>query len=229
MSVNLNGFGFTIISDDVTHFTRQNGKHNYFSLRNLSEYKIKLINNRKTRSDANVSIDGESIGTWRIPSFSSIIIQRPANVNRKLIFIKENSYTAKYTDISQNDYNNGLVTVVFTPELECIFQYKRLTGFIRSPTFFDERNDNNRVKYGYDLVGGVRRQSGDSYSTNSSQLYSNMHNFSLKSDTSGYKLGATILGGGTDQHFTASSKIYKYDKNNITTINARIVITPLEI
>src|SRR5947207_11001892 len=118
MSVTLNDFGFSIVADDVTHLTKNDGRYHYFSLPNFSTYKIKLINNRETRSDAVVSVDGENIGTWRVPAFSTVTIQRPANVNRKLVFVKENSYTAKYAGVTRNDTNNGLVTVVFKPELQ---------------------------------------------------------------------------------------------------------------
>lgn len=234
MSVNLNEFGFSIISDDVTHFTRNNGKYHYFSLPNFSEYKIKLINNREARSDAIVSVDGEVIGTWRVPAFDSILIQRPANVNRKLIFIKEDSYTGKYAGVTRDDPNNGLITVVFKPELETLSScfeldrsldphrgtvcpYETVTGYVRSPTYYD------KWTYGYD-DNITKPPTPENFPLYLNSSGTNTQNSGIKSVDSGYKTGATILGAGTDQNFSVSARIYKYDKSNITTLNARMVI-----
>lgn len=219
MSVNLNGFGFSIISDDVTHLTRNQGKYHYFSIPNFSEYKIKLINNKEVRCDAVVSVDGENIGTWRVPAFDSITILRPANVNRKLIFVKEDSYTAKYAGVTKNDSNNGLITVVFKPELETIHPYESGFGYVRSPTFYD------KWTYGYD-DSITKPPVPEQFPLYLNSSGTNTQNSGIKSVDSGYKTGATILGAGTDQNFSVSARIYQYDKDNITTLNARLIIKP---
>lgn len=243
MSVTLNEFGFTIVADDVTHLTKNNGRFHYFSLPNLSDYKIKLVNNRETRSDAVVSVDGEKIGTWRVPAFSSITIQRPANVNRKLVFVKEDTYTAKYAGVTRNDPNNGLVTVVFKPEAQniaCCFDveptiefqsengpivekrsracpYETTTGYVRAPTYY------NKWTYGYD-DSITKPPVPDQFPLYLNSSGSNVQNSGIKSVDAGYATGATILGAGTDQNFSTSARIYKYDVDNITTLNARMII-----
>ena len=50
-----------------------------------SQYKLKLTNGHETNCDAEIFIDGETIGKWRITPYSTITIERPANINRKLI------------------------------------------------------------------------------------------------------------------------------------------------
>jgi hypothetical protein len=221
MSVNLNQFGLSIISNDVKHIIKNNGKYHYFSLPNFSTYQIKLINNKGSRCDAIVSIDGENIGTWRIPSFSAITIQRPANINRKFVFVKEKSYTAKYTDIEANDPNNGLITVIFKPEAEHLCPYQ-VPDYIRTPTFYEKWN------YGsddiYDSIRQPAKEDDTSLYLNSSGIQN--REMGINKSNSGYHNGATILGAGTDQNFNISSRIYKYDYSNITTINIRLIVGP---
>src|SRR5437588_410462 len=113
MSTNLNGFSVNIIGDNVIHFKK--GEHNYYAVPHLSEYKIKLSNNRPTRCDAEISIDGDLVGTWRVESFDSITIERPANLNRRFIFVQERSNIAEQVGI-RSSKDNGLITVIFKPE-----------------------------------------------------------------------------------------------------------------
>ena len=112
MNTSLNGFSVNILGN-VNSFKKDD--HNYYALPHMSEYKIKLTNNRPTKCDAQVFIDGESIGIWRINSFDNIILERPANTNRRFIFIKEGSNIAQNAGIYYNQ-NNGLIKVIFTPE-----------------------------------------------------------------------------------------------------------------
>ena len=65
-SIELNRFSIEILNYNARK-ERING-HTYISLPHRSEYKIKLSNGRDTKCDAQVYIDGEKIGTWRIGS-----------------------------------------------------------------------------------------------------------------------------------------------------------------
>jgi len=223
MSVSLNNYGVSIISPNVKRFMV--GKYNYFSLPNLSTYKIKLINNHTTRCDAYVKIDGEDVGAWRIAPFDSITIERPANINRKFVFIKENSYIAEHAGVERYDSNNGLITVVFKPELKrlCPYQYGD-DGYISTPTFYDE------LRYGSDqtLFKPLSNEAlteppyFNSTGGNTNQLHID-RNDGIQTN---FSSGATILGGATDQNFNMSARIYEYDTDNITQINARLIIAP---
>ncbi|AYV82432.1 MAG: hypothetical protein Hyperionvirus1_11 [Hyperionvirus sp.] len=113
MSANLNGFSVKILGNGVDFFKRDN--YNYFSVPHKGEYKIKLGNNRETKVDAQVTIGGEDVGTWRVGPYSTITLQRPANINRKFTFVAEDSTIAKNTGVKQNSYNNGLISVLFKP------------------------------------------------------------------------------------------------------------------
>lgn len=224
-----NDFNVTIISPNIKQLVG-----NYLSLPNLSVYKIKLINNRETRCDAFVKIDGVDVGAWRIPSFDSITIERPANMNRRFVFIKESTYLAEHAGIERYDYNNGLISVTFKPELNRLCPYKyynkyddynfdkfEYDGYVSTPTFLDV------IRYGVDSVllkplPYDTNAYSNSTGKNTNQLYVDTN---IGIDTN-YTEGATMLGSGTDQNFNVSSKIYKYDVDNITTIKVRLIIQP---
>ena len=108
MSTSLNGFSVIILGTDVEHF--RNGEHNYYSLSHLSEYYIKLVNNRPTKCHAKVFIEGNSVGTWRIKAFSNITLERQVNINKKFVFIEKSNADERAK------YNNGLINVIFKPE-----------------------------------------------------------------------------------------------------------------
>jgi hypothetical protein len=221
MSTNLNGFSVNIIGDNVVHF--QKGEHNYYAVPHLSEYKIKLSNNRPMRCDAEVSIDVDPGGTWRIESFDSIVIERPANLNRKFIFVEEKSNVAQEVGI-QSSRDNGLIAVVFSPEK------------VSPPTMYfnaaaqPSNGELGRPGFGLGSGSGLGSKywgNEGSYLNANSGYQSNtyQHSNGLMSSTSGipYNSGATILGGGTDQYFNTATPIGSIDSNNITTINLRLV------
>lgn len=199
MCTSLNGFSVNILGNNVTHFKR--GEHNYYSLPHLSEYKIKLTNNRPTKCDAEVFIDGYSVGKWRIESFSSIILERPVNLNRKFIFVGERSNIAQEVGIQKYDQNNGLVSVIFKPEI-IMSSYSVEQAYISRPTFSCNEGNANYSNQSY---------------LDSSSIGQIENNISFSS-------GATALGEGTYQYFNTTIPLANIDNNNITTINLRLVI-----
>jgi len=63
--VSLNNFKIEILNNSNTKMDVMNiDGGNYVPLAHRTEYKIKLSNNRSTKSDAVVYVDGENIGTW---------------------------------------------------------------------------------------------------------------------------------------------------------------------
>lgn len=199
MTTTLNGFSIDILGDYITHFRKS--EYNYYSLPHLCEYRIKLTNNRSTRCNAEVFIDGESVGTWRIDSFDNIIIERPANINRRFIFVEERSSIATQAGIYQNKHDNGLISVVFEPEKPNDSFY---SAGSYSPLYNSFSNYNSTL------------QSNQSFNCISSAGTRNITEPS-------YDAGATILGAGTDQYFNTADQLTDIDSSNITTINLRLV------
>lgn len=212
MSTNLNGFSVNIQSDSVTHF--QKGEYNYYALPHLNKYKIKLTNNRPSKCDAEVSIDGEIVGTWRVKAFSSTVIERPANLNREFIFVEEKSNIAEEAGIQDGDNSNGLITVIFKPEKINSYDSIRHCStdkYFLSPSIYN----------GNESCNNWCTTSNESYPhSNKSQQCMSYDSFA---NDSSFNSGATILGAGTDQYFNTAKRLTCIDTNNITTINLRLV------
>lgn len=107
--------GFWEESETVDHFV--NNGHTYYSLHHGSEYKVKMTNNTNKKVNAMLRIDGVRMGKWRIDPYSDIIIERPANNQRKFTFVEENSWEASSGNVLRGNNENGLVEVTFIPEL----------------------------------------------------------------------------------------------------------------
>jgi hypothetical protein len=78
-------------------------------------YSLLMKNHGYLDCDAEVSIDGTTVGKWRIRGNTQIEIERPADDTGRFTFYMLGSGQAKKIGLSAND-NLGLVTVVFMPE-----------------------------------------------------------------------------------------------------------------
>ena len=224
MSISLNKYAVRLLTNTEVNHIKQNN-YNYFLIPDRSQYKLKLTNNRETRCDAEIFIDGESVGKWRINPYSTITIERPANINRKFMFMTEKKgypLNKKYFSIEKklfhSDYCFGLITVVFKPEFftSCM---TRSSPYIATPTFYNEDmvswSDVTPIyKTDYTM------NAGSEYTGSAGSVKKSSHIF-LNNDI--YPTGKTILGGGTDQEFNPIAKLQTVDKNNITIINFRLL------
>lgn len=91
------------------------GHKNYVEMMNGDQYKLKLRNNHGQRCQAKVKIDGRHVGTWVVPAYDTIVIERPADVDKKFTFYRV-SKAPIGSGIVSDRANNGLVEVEFTPE-----------------------------------------------------------------------------------------------------------------
>ena len=235
-NISINGFLLGVISNGYSSRKKIIDGSNYFLLQHGSPYKLKLFNDRGTwcdpdenvspgdtlsrrllRSgtvcDAEVWIDGEKIGAWRISAYGDILIERPSNINRKFVFLKEGSYSARSAGIVRGATDNGLIKIVFKPKREKIFY-------------------NNIAPFTYDA--SVRTWEGSGFrppADNGSEMkfcgMMGMSNLApLQNSTFQQNLshGATALGGRSDQEFGTASPIYDVDTENITTIMTRLLV-----
>jgi hypothetical protein len=195
--IHLNRFSLEIISDNNVRKVTQNGS-TYFALPNESEYKLKLGSNLDTITDAYVWIDDELAGIWRIESFATITIERPSNVKRKFTFLKEGSNAARKAGIIKGNELNGLIKVTFKPKKQ--YHIAQFTTF-----------SNSSPMEKYSMKSCCQTSSfGDTYQSFNDSI----------------SAGATALGDKSSQKFSSTSGISEYDvdTDNVTTINARLVI-----
>lgn len=179
----------------------------FFELPHKSEYKIRLGNDTESRTDAYVHVDGHLIGVWRINPYSSTTINRTSYNNRKLTFLKQESYEAMDSDIVPEKETNGLIKVIFKPE-----KY--------SKKFIPLNIQKNKNSYscrsnGENTLGMSNRNTFCSDSINDST-----YNFNENS----LGVGATVLGDKSNQIFKKTNSITNIDYNRITVIYARLII-----
>lgn len=221
MSVSLNEFAVKIVGDDVSHFKR--GAYHYYGIPHLGEYRIKLTNDRETRCDAEVSVDGESVGKWRINPHSSITVERPAKLNRRFVFVEEGGSTARGAGVVSGRRDNGLITVVFRPEKESRSWF--MPSYINRTNKCLEMNSRNGMRAQEQCYSNVANESmGMGTGMGMGIMDNEMDCATATGVTNDFRSGATILGAGTDQHFTSATPLDEVDRENITTVNLRLVV-----
>lgn len=82
-------------------------------------YTIDLANYTDRRADAEVFVDGKSVGTFRLNVYGSVRLERPDNDNGCFTFYRAGSSEAQQADVgSVEKVDRGLVQVIFRPEIE---------------------------------------------------------------------------------------------------------------
>ncbi len=176
----------------------------YVALHNGVEYAITLNNNRTIIADADISIDGGLIGTFRLDPYKSFRIERPADNQRKFTFKSELSADAIEAGTIPGDIDNGLIDVTFKPaKYERDISPNRRAMF-RSPT----------RTYGTVLPqqrgAPIQSRQGASGSIRSSN----------------FRSGVTLLGDRSYQEFnnTTALRPDQIDYSNVTQIILRLVV-----
>ena len=230
-SVKLNNFSLEILADLGSLFGSYrtpfepvekivyNGG-NYFAMPHNTVYKIRLGNNNGVKADAHVWIDGEKIGVWRINSYSRIVIERPANIARKLVLLKENTGKAFKAGIKSGLRENGLIKVTFKPSK--YLDYETSKYFENHP--YSKINSLPRCFMNYtDTVTPGDKMSDRKCSMD--QSYSNCTSESMCKFSTLDNMGsaATALGDTSSQKFKDVEPIYEVNHSQITTVYARLV------
>jgi hypothetical protein len=168
--------------------------YGYVEMRHGQSYKIMMRNNNPTSCNAIVKIDGQSMGTWRIQAYSNVIIERPANIDKKFTFYKVATEEGSAAGLFRGNSTNGLVQVEFIPARERIMRYM---------------NTQN------DCFGGVAK----CRSLGMTQGIAQCASFGCES---GYEEGGTALHGKSDQRFGTAEEI-DLDYSKRVTISLRLV------
>jgi hypothetical protein len=206
--VMINNFGLSVLTHRGLAFKKNINEGNYFLLSHGDNYKLKLFNHRSTKCDADVSIDGEHIGTWRINPHDHITIERPTSINRKFVFLRENSGSARRAGIKSGKGLNGLVEVKFTPETDKYFH---------PCDHCEEMSPFNDLSNSRSLSANM-----SSANMSSNMSFANMSSCFKQLNYSSH--GATALGKRSHQDFYEVSSLHNIDYHNITTILVRLLI-----
>lgn len=191
----LNDFSLNIIANGSYVKRLDKNDNIYFAMPHKTYYKIELGNYKDVKCDAKVYIDGEHIGTWRINSFSKIAIERPDKIDRKFVFLEEDTKLAIKSGIESGLHENGLIKVEFIPEkVMCDKGY----------------ND----EYSEEL---------DKCECKNKDKRSQKKSMSAEFSMNSYSSGATALGKHSDQTFDSVSAITSIDEANRTIITVRLI------
>jgi len=211
----LNRFSLEIIASGmpVEKIIRKGG--NYFAMPHETEYKIRLRNDHDINVDAHVWVDGKKAGVWRINPLSEIEIERPSDVARKFVLLKEGSKEALVAGIDSGHNDNGLIRVTFKPEK--VPEYLRN---LETVSYFNTSNSNSIPR-----TCGVNNQAYSDTVTPQNKYYrSNQCMNDYYRLANSFQSGATALGDDSYQRFRRVSSLHEIDKKNITTIFVRLVV-----
>lgn len=125
-------FGVSIpeatICDDGPYFVLDHGQH----------YTVDLFNNGKLDADADLFIDGEYLGKFRVNAGSSFRLEHPSKDDGKFTFYLLDSEEGQSIGLKASP-SLGLVQVCFQPEHRLVRESDRLAVEQRKGSEFDER------------------------------------------------------------------------------------------
>lgn len=178
----------------------------HIALPHGKQYTLKAGNHAGSRCDAEVSIDGKKIGTFRLDGYDYLTLERSPDDSGRFTFYADGTADAERAGVAAVAVpDRGLIQVKFVPE-----RYRervvRPAAMTRS-------------------VGGPRGQSlgGEEYTSDRLLVEGSApHSFGTRSveKTTG---GITGLSGHSDQQFTAVGRIDR-DEDQAVTISVRLIL-----
>jgi len=88
----------------------------YVQMTHATPYTIVLCNDGDFRCDADVSVDGRLVGTWRVNKRETVGLERPVHDTGRFTFYQTGTPEAAAAGIRE-DANTGLIRVIFKPEM----------------------------------------------------------------------------------------------------------------
>ena len=210
------------IEGKCTHsFSRNN--YSYVSVPHKGTYKIQLINNSSRRTDTYIKVNGIDVGSWLLPAYDSITIERPSNIAQKFTFVAEDSLVAGQNGVWTGVEQNGLVEVKFVPE-------RKDKNRALSDRALSDRALRGKGPYDTRIIDPKRGYNSNA-APMSTYTMSSTPSSSVKSAftpvmQNNNRSGATILGKDSNQEFDNANKLYdcEIDWNRITIIRLRLVL-----
>lgn len=202
------GFGLTIQN-------RADDYNGYVRLPHGASYAVCFSNQQNRRADAELSIDGLSMGTWRLSAYQTSCVDRPADDTGRFTFYRARSsegYAVGSADVSRQD--KGLVSVRYYPEIERVYApgpprpvvpYSRTEPMMRS------------------------QEDAMDYAAPSSEAYSSAptaRQYKRTPPRGNLGAGVTGLSGHSNQHFATAGPIER-DYADAVTVQLRLVHDPM--
>ena len=91
----------------------------YVCLKHGTPYTIELRNDDDSRCDAEVFIDGQRAGLWRVESKKPLRLERPSHDTGRFTFYATGTKEAAKAGIVAKD-TTGLISVIFKPEVRTV-------------------------------------------------------------------------------------------------------------
>lgn len=214
-------------------------------LKKRSEYSILLKNGTDKRAEVEVFIDEESVGEVRLNDGKSINLKRWVDKNRAFVFVSDDSYSAWTSGAVKGAKENGLIRVVFKPEVKMVSlissvgegyfpprsPYRTPSPYYSSPTLLmSAPSGGYSGAYSEQASRSTPTASFQSYSPPTLSMAAPMTGSMLRSRSptseskaAPFSSGVTVEGGRTSQSFTTVSRL-NTDKSKYVTITLRLVV-----
>lgn len=228
-----NGFSIGILSFAGTRSIVRGG-HKYVAMRHGSNYTVVMTNGRTTKCDAELYIDDEFMGKFRINPMSTIKINRPSHNHKKFTFVREDSIEAAQGGLLKGSNSNGIVNVKFYPEnfsddvndMTGTYTRRKSRGFFGD--FFSRifgTSDGSDGLYGSDGSYGSESvlQSNSSQNMSYSSLGRGASTHNIRGMSNDFSSGGTVLRGRSGQRFVDVPDIHDIDDSNVTELTLRLV------
>ena len=230
----LNGYSVRVIGGS------EKDASGYVEMSHGAQYSLQLRNSRNVLCDAEVTIDGKHVGTFRIDKYGSVRLERSADDDRRFTFYLRDSEEGREVELDHVSKGElGLVQVTFKPEVEPPTVVYRKTVIYEAPKWIP---DDNRTTWG-STSGGPELELGldDDFDTAepmsrgmeadcyySADLSSatfgggNTKGLRRTPSSSGFQAGGTGMSGHSRQNFYDVPAL-NYDEDMTTTISLRLV------
>lgn len=173
----------------------------YVELAHGKTYKLNLRNHYyDRRCDAEVFIDGKSLGTWRINANETIVLERPATENGLFTFYMLGTPEANAAQLDKIlAEQQGLIQVKFNLE-----KIPRINFTYTNWIWPSITTNYDNVSTAYGLTCSTENYSADRFTAN-------------------HSAGATGLSGYSTQSFGNTNSLIEYDWDFSTTISLRLI------
>lgn len=186
----------------------------YVYMKHGTQYSIEMSNHRDLRCNAEIKLDGKSVGVWRIPAYGTIVIERPIDDDGIFTFYKKGSKESKMVDVGITEGKHGLIEIEFIPEYKSYWRpaiYVNPWGYYlwghypRGPIYGSSGwGSSNSINYC--ASNSVLRSAGMQHTNNAEEA----------------NAGMTGLSGESKQKFS-DAEYMTLDYGNKVTINLRLV------
>ncbi len=227
-SVRINGFALEVHDIDGPVEKIIYDEANYYAMADRTEYTLKLTNDLAVRTDAHVWINGEHVGVWRINPYSTITIERPANVSRRFTLFKEGTRAAMDAGIIPGSSDNGLIKIVFKPEAKVFYEAVPTLSSIPTDLTLNRSMCNMQTDSVTPHTKNRRfcEMNADAYNHSYSMPNSAETKFMTLTSQQSRHANTNFVSAdhGSNQRFTRVTPLNDIDARMVTTIYARLIV-----